>query len=128
MTALGTYLLVSLFFVLATMIEFAFVLLLKEKFECNTGQALPIQCNCNKTTDNTTGNGNKSLAWRLDDSMGSWGSCETWVGDHGRQKGISQELASTKISHLTKKIDYTSLVLFNLSYCIFNIFYFHYHK
>ena len=122
MTALGTYLLVSLLFVLVTMIEFAIVLLLNQKLESNTCPGLAIQCNCDKTTRRKkTGNAKTSLAWRLDDA-----------GNHGSQKvidrGTKQELASTKASRLIKKIDYTSLVLFNLGYCIFNFCYFLYHN
>jgi hypothetical protein len=121
MTALGTYLLVSLFFVLVTMIEFAIVLLLKTKLESNTSPRLAIQCNCDKTNGKkNTENAKTTLAWRVDDA-----------GNHGKQIGVDtgtkQELASTNASRLTKKIDYTSLVLFNFGYCIFNFFYFLYH-
>ena len=111
---------VSLFFVLGTMVEFAIVLLLKEKSERNAFPTPEIQGNFDKTNLNqTSGRGNKALGWRRGHSDNH---------EEGLENDIKQELVSAKVSRLTRRIDYAAFVFFYAGYFIFNFVYFLYYQ
>ena len=122
MTAMGTYLLVSLLFVLGTMIEFAVVLILKERLERNAGRSCESQSKPAKNTLCQTCMLDKKVLEGKPDVLKKHGGTER------TGKDVTKELVSSKVSDLTRRIDYTALVLFNFCYFIFNTFYFFSHK
>ena len=99
---MGIYIVVSLIFVLGTMIEFAIILWLKKKHD-------------NSFTQVDTGlvqSMNNQQAWKVDDSQ--------------KMKGKNEK--GQEMKRKMARIDEIAFALFTLTYLIFNIFYFVFSK
>ena len=98
MTALGTYLLVSLFFIIATLVEFAVVLEMKQSCKKKTSNAMQVPegiIMCRNKVDNI------GINEKVDNDL------------------TALEQTAAKIA----KIDRISLILFPILYLIFNFLY-----
>ena len=119
---LGFYLLVSLLFVIATMIEFAVVLIVKRKLEYEKKEF--------SSRTNTSGLTIKSPEMEVRrrspsakvDGMYQGFNKGRNVGPEGRHIG-QKKTGFWMVSSATDRIDFLSFVLFLLSYFIFNCVY-----
>ena len=125
MDALSYHLLVSLLFVFGTMIEFAVVLVVKQKLELEKdkskdrpdGLKFETTAPKNKTRPDINVVKADLIEGMEDDSTNG--------RDGGRRQGDlkTKKLGLFKASSLTNKIDFAAFVVFIFGYFIFNCFY-----
>ena len=106
-TALSIYLLVSLFFVLGSMIQFAIVLFIEQMSEVD--------------------NDNHPLR-QIAPSFKTQGNESKIVPFEKAVIASKKKNVPSKSFKLTRKIDYVSFVFFNLTYLLFNLSYFIYYN
>ena len=125
MNALGGHLLVSLFFVMATMIEFAGVLVGKRKLDSvrngsnNHGNLLKLGATYPKHEAEHTAKVRNAEQLK---GMFPRTRHEKDVEIQQKQPMI-QELGLLKESTLANRIDFAAFVMFIFSYLVFNVFY-----
>ena len=118
MTALGVYLLTSLFFVVGGMAEFAvliFMLRRSEKLSCNT-------CKLDPGINNTE----QPLQYTEDRRSSKSSFKRSISSSHRKQCQISSPKSHSFVGTFkdySYKIDFTSSIIFPLTYIVFNIFY-----
>ena len=108
MTALGIYLLISLFFVVAGMVEFAILLFLLRRSENSSyKKGLPISFN-NKLDARNTNEYNEE---------------RRNVSYNSNSSGVAIKNESVDFIICARKIDFTATILFPIAYSVFNIIY-----
>ena len=124
LNGLGTYILVALLFVFGTMVEFAFVLIIKQKID--------------RSKDGTETRTNRNLLQNHGEVKSA--SCGRRAQYISPSKDDVKSKQSTKLNNnnnqgnakliifkgvpLTAKIDYLAFIIFVILYLIFNIIYF----
>ena len=115
LNALGVYLLVSLFFVIATMLEFASVLIIsRSRLVAMTDSVGVLHGNKKHLLGTQT---------FLRNMINSVAAGENINIDNGNSEIAKQQTARRKCYHNPDNLDYTALVLFLLSYITFNCYY-----
>lgn len=120
---LGKYILVALLFVFGAMVEFAFVLIIKQKLDC---------CNdCNGLEENqkemqtptksrSARNGKRVRnVWLANCDFNS-----TQAINEKHENQYSCKLTFSENIPVTSKIDYAAFICFIVSYLLFNVIYF----
>ena len=117
---LGVYQLVSLFFVVAALMEFAFVLLIQRKLISNFG--------CNNNTNNRQNRREKQKISNLTQTKGNVKHVSNIIEVSPEQIHVEEVSndktvisGSTQLS--TERIDMMACILFVLFYLLFNLFY-----
>ena len=129
-TALGIYLLVSLFFVLGSMIEFAIVLFVEQNSEAGidnhySRQIMQRIVHTREDENNSIPHctfGSARLAFVMANDLRNDAKNEEMECNIRKERIFVYSTASG----LTKQIDYAAFVLFNMAYIGFNLFYFVY--
>ena len=130
MNALGWHLIFSLFFVIGTMVEFAVVLIVKQKLEWDKGEAGVRSYGIKfETTSPAEKSRRATNVVKIDIIEGTVHDSEQEEGDgeienpHSRIK----KLGFWKASSVINKIDFFAFFLFIFAYLVFNCAYwFHY--
>ena len=117
LNALGIYLLVSLFFVLATMVEFAVVLVLARFY--------PIMEENNETnkkerSKQTRGRNLKKYFWSYSKTKASLFNLQ----DAEKNRNVKEKITKSINCSLTEKLDFIALFIFMFIYFLFNCVYF----
>ena len=112
MNALGIYLIISLFFVLATLVEFAVVLVLA-RFCPQYGDKENAKIN---ESEKTNTRGFKKKSWAV--------SSQTNIQDAESNEIIKKKNIQHSTCSLTEKMDFMALLIFMFIYFLFNCVYF----
>ena len=125
MNLLGWYLLISMMFVFAAMVEFAFVLLIKQRQESrNTGDNVGSSgSNSDKIPNNIPSEASKVFINVIQEKNKIENLEETDELEMREPSFWSRKYASFNGLNLTTKIDLAGIVLFHVSYMIFNVMY-----
>ena len=114
LNALGVYLLVSLFFVIATMIEFASVLIISRSRLVAMNDSLGVLHGNKKHLLGT-----QTFFRNMINSV----AAGEGINDNGSRELAKQQIVRRKCYHNPDNLDYAALVLFLLSYITFNCYY-----
>ena len=114
---LGAYLLVSLFFVVAAMLEFALVLLVQRKLDATRNSF----ANEHMKTTLTKRKHKTSNTSTFDDTTSGWEDLRKDGNLHNKQTEKVPRLACLQLS--TDNIDMMACVLFITLYVLYNLFY-----
>ena len=131
MNALGVHLLVSLFFVIGTMIEFAIVLLIKRNITFNADLTAPSESRKRRRNHSRTGKlvcfyKRISTDTNVDSASVDTKSVDTNSEDTNSSYELGEGkmfISQKKCYSLTDKIDFVALFVFLLSYFMFNCIY-----
>ena len=128
LNALGCYLLISLFFVLATMIEFAVVVIMKRRLEWNPKGNIkrPLHLTAHRKFYRKPSCLRKRKILQLDEIQMEMQDLKSLNSEISGKKGRKCRCIGSNcmMSSLTETIDFISFLTFSASYFLFNCVYY----